>query len=82
MRTALLFFCLLGLAASAAVASPLHGPMRTRIRSGNFVPVYKTYRYHSHQDRPLFSFLHFGSRHPAVAKHRSHSSRRHTTGLF
>ncbi len=91
LRTALLFFCLLGLTASVALAATstaqrLPNALRTqRLMRGDHVPVYKTYRYHSHSDRPLFSFLHFGSR-PASARHHhprtAHSTRRHTSGIF
>ncbi|MVN77315.1 hypothetical protein GO988_13350 [Hymenobacter sp. HMF4947] len=93
LRATFLFLCLLGLAASVADATPAAAQRKpyalrnSRLTRGNFVPVYKTYRNHSHQDRPLFSFLHFGGQHSATARHRggrpaSHSSRRHTTGIF
>ena len=87
LRTALLFFCLLGLAASAATASPsTRHPLR-----GDFVPVYKNYRYHSRERQGLLSFLHFGSRRQITARHKSQgkhapraskSGHKHTTGLF
>ena len=89
LRTFFLFLGLLGLTATATMAAPttaLRKPnaMRnSRLTRGNFVPVYKTYRNHSHQDRPLLSFLHFGGHHPATARHHgSRPSRRHTTGIF
>jgi hypothetical protein len=90
LRTAILFCCLLGvnaLSAFAGSANVQHTPnaMRNqRLTRGNHVPVYKTYRYHSRQDRPLFSFLHFGSR-SATAKHHprtAHGANRHTSGIF
>jgi hypothetical protein len=96
LRTALLFFCLLGLAASAATASPSaarHTPnaMRgQRLTRGNHVPVYTDYRYHSRERRGPLSFLNFGSRRQITARHRAnknstHTPRkhgRHTSGLF
>lgn len=96
MRIALLFFCLLGLATSAATAgssaarrtpSALRGQ---RLMHGNHVPVYTDYRYHSRERRGPLSFLHFGSRRQITARHRAnknsvHAPRkhgRHTSGLF
>lgn len=93
LRATFLFLGLLALTASAVDAAPATAQRKpnalrnSRLTRGNFVPVYKTYRNHSHADRPLFSFLHFGGQHPATARHRGsrpagHSSRRHTTGIF
>ncbi len=84
LRTAFLFFCLLGLASSVATA----GPSTRHPSRGNFVPVYKTYRYHSRERQGLLSFLHFGSRHPGTtARHHGRArsarpARKHTSGLF
>jgi hypothetical protein len=88
LRTALFSACLLGLTAATALASPAtaqhtpRGLQSQRLTRGNHVPVYKSYRYHSHQDKPLFSFLHFGSHRPAAAAKHHRSARRHTSGIF
>ncbi|RZK99445.1 MAG: hypothetical protein EOO62_24810 [Hymenobacter sp.] len=96
LRIALLFFCLLGLATSAATAGP-SAAQRTplalrnqRLTRGNHVPVYTDYRYHSRERRGLLSFLNFGSRRQITARHRAnknsthtpHKRGRHTSGLF
>lgn len=88
LRSALLFLGLLGFTALRAAASPAaaqhtpRGLQSQRLTRGNHVPIYKTYRFHSHQDRPLFSFLHLGQRRPATAARHHRSGRRHTSGLF
>ena len=72
LRTALLFFCMLGFLASesyaapatAATSRPIH---RRKPMAGNYVPVYRYYRGHSNQKRGFFGLF----------KHRSKAAKRH-----
>ncbi|TVT42859.1 hypothetical protein FNT36_01840 [Hymenobacter setariae] len=95
LRTALFISGIIGLLATAAVAAPTEsasttwrgrGFRRHRPSQGDYVPVYATYRYHSREQRGLFSFLHRGN--PAARHHSKKplkhgpSGRKHTTGLF
>ena len=74
LRTALLFFCMLGFLASesyaapatAATSRPIH---RRKPTAGNYVPVYRYYRGHSNQKRGFFGLF----------KHRSKAAKRHSS---
>ena len=73
LRTALLFFCMLGFIAAevqaapaAATARPIH---RHKPTAGNYVPVYRLYRGHSRRKKGVFGMF----------KHRS-TVRHHGTG--
>ncbi|MGY3089592.1 hypothetical protein ACVWYF_002640 [Hymenobacter sp. UYAg731] len=74
LRTALLFFCMLGFLASesyaapatAAASRPIH---RRKPTAGNYVPVYRYYRGHSNQKRGFFGLF----------KHRSKAAKRHSS---
>ena len=81
LRTALLFFLLLGFvsfetqAATATVATsrPIH---RHKPTAGNYVPVYRYYRGHGrHKNR----FHGFFKRHSTARHSSSHRSRSHRT---
>ena len=98
MVKAAFFACLLALLAAAAPAAdarPTHTswpfwlskPERhgQRKLAGDYTHHYGTYRYHSHQDGGLFSFLHSNGH--ATARHRGplrsyKSGHRRTSGLF
>ena len=70
LRTALLFFLLLGLAsaetyaasATAATSRPIH---RRKPMAGNYVPVYRYYRGHSNQKSGFFGLF----KHKSTARH-------------
>ena len=72
LRTALLFFCILGFLASesyaapasAATSRPIH---RRKPTAGNYTPVYRSYRGHSNQKKGFFGLF----------KHRSKVAKRH-----
>jgi hypothetical protein len=74
LRTALLFFCMLGFLASesyaapatAATSRPIH---RRKPTAGNYVPVYRYYRGHSSQKTGFFGLF----------KHRSKAAKRHSS---
>ena len=79
LRTALLFFLLLGFAgseiqaatATAAASRPIH---RRKPMAGNYVPVYRYYRgRHKHR------FGGFFKRHSTARHSSSHKSRSHRT---
>ena len=81
LRTALLFFCMLGFIAAevqaaptAATARPIH---RRKPMAGNYVPVYRLYRGHSRRKKGVFGlFKHRGTRRSAATT--SRKSRRGT----
>ncbi|WP_223649471.1 hypothetical protein [Hymenobacter psoromatis] len=93
LKTAL-SLCLLGLlSVGSAAARPASWPFwfssperhGQRKLPGDYTHHYGTYRYHSHQDNGVFSFLHGSGR--ASARHQGplharKSSHRRTTGLF
>ncbi|GAB2863779.1 hypothetical protein [Hymenobacter ruber] len=74
LRTALLFFCMLGFLASesyaapavSATSRPIH---RRKPTAGNYVPVYRYYRGHSSQKSGFFGLF----------KHRSKAAKRHAS---
>ena len=76
LRTALLFFLLLGFAsveihaATATVSSsrPIH---RRKPMAGNYRPVYRYYPGHSNQKTGFFGLF----KHKATARHSSHPQR-------
>jgi hypothetical protein len=74
LRTALLFFCMLGFLASQAYAAPTTAASsrpihRHKPTAGNYVPVYRSYRGHSNQKNGFFGLF----------KHRSKAAKRHST---
>ena len=79
LRTVLFLLLLLGLlAAAAASARPAHWPFwlgrperhGSRKLAGDYTHARGSYRYHSRERRGFFGFLHFGSQHPGLARHR------------
>ena len=80
LRTALLFFCMLGFfaaevqaAPAAATARPIH---RHKPTAGNYVPVYRLYRGHSRRKKGVFSvFRHHGKRHNAATSPKARARR-------
>jgi hypothetical protein len=81
LRTALLFFCLLGFMSSEiqtahAATAPLH---RRKPMAGNYRPVYKTYRGHSNQKTGFFGLFKHTSVAQRNANYRSQRTRRRGT---
>ena len=80
LRTALLFFCMLGFIAAevqaapaAATARPIH---RRKPTAGNYVPVYRLYRGHSRRKKGVFSvFRHHGTRRNAATSPKAKARR-------
>ena len=74
MRTALLFFCMLGFIAAevqaapaAATTRPVH---RRKPTAGNYTPVYRLYRGHSRRKKGFFGLF----KHRSKARHSSAAS--------
>ena len=76
LRTALLFFCMLGFIAveveaapAASMARPIH---RHKPTAGNYVPVYRLYRGHSRRKKGVFGMF----KHRSKSRHSSATSPR------